>query len=455
MLDNLEYDLNGKLNHYYHFPALPEDYEQYKSDSLSQHSAYRNMNHEVNAMVRFVTEKMNFSVGASWLPQHSRMKYQYLGLDTVLKRTVNNFAPNIRMRYKWNKSTVLNVMYRGSTSQPSMTDLLDITDDSNPLNITKGNPGLKPSFTNNMNAFFNTYNADAQRGISANLRFSNTLNSISQKVTYNEATGGRITRPENINGNWNVNGGFNFNSAIPSNTKFTYSTSTDAGFNHGVAYISMLNKNSVKNTIKTTSISERLKGGYRNDWFEMTINGSLRYAHSVNEQQPNQNLETYDFSYGPSTNILLPWFNIRFYSDIYMSSRRGYSDPSFNTNELLWNAQVSASFLKKNALTVSFQVFDILHEQSNVSRNISATMRSDTQNNAIHSYCMFHVIYKFNQMGDKNTRSQMNRAFNGQGVPPEGTPPPAEIREMMQRGGARMGGGGGFGGPGLGGGGRF
>ena len=132
-----------------------------------------------------------------------------------------------------------------------------------------------------------------------------------------------------------------------------------------------------------------------------------------------------------------------------MSSRRGYSDPSFNTNELLWNAQVSASFLKKNALTVSFQVFDILHEQSNVSRNISATMRSDTQNNAIHSYCMFHVIYKFNQMGDKDTRSQMRRGFDGQGVPP------AEIREMIQRGGGRMRGGGGFGGPGMGGGGRF
>lgn len=448
VFDNLG-DYEPLLNHYYHFPALPEDYQQYRSDSLSQNSAYRNMNHEATAMVRFVTEKMNLSVGASWLPQHSRMTYQYMGLDTILKRTVNNFAPNIRMRYKWSKNTVLNVRYRGSTSQPSMTDLLDITDDSDPLNISQGNPGLKPSFNNNLNAFFNTYNPDAQRGFSANMRFSNTLNSISQKVTYNEATGGRITRPENINGNWNVNGGFNFNSAIPANTKFTYSTTTDAGFNHGVAYISMLNQNSVKNTIKTTNISERLKGGYRNDWFEMTINGSLRYARSVNEQQPNQNLETYDFSYGPSTNILLPWFNIRLYSDIYMSSRRGYSDPSFNTNELLWNAQVSASFLKKNALTVSFQVFDILHEQSNVSRNISATMRRDTQNNAIHSYCMFHVIYKFNQMGDKDTRSQMRGAFNGQGASP------AEIREMIQRGGGPGMGGGGFRGPGMGGGGRF
>ncbi len=432
VFDNLS-DYTPLLNHYYNFPALPDDYEQYKDDDLSRYSTYRNMNHEVSAMARFVTEKMNLSVGASWLPQHSRMKYQYLGIDTVLKRTVNNFSPNIRFRYKWSKSTVLNVRYSGRTSQPSMTDLLDVTDDSNPLNITKGNPGLKPSFTNNLNAFFNTYNADAQRGFSANLRFSNTLNSISQMVTYNEDTGGRISRPENINGNWNVNGGFNFNASLPANTKFTYSATTDAGFNHGVAYISMLNKNSVRNTIKTTNISEQLKGGYRNDWFEITLNGSLRYAHSVNEQQPGQNFDTYDFSYGPSTNIQLPWFNMRLYSDIYMSSRRGYSDPTFNTNELLWNAQVSSSFLKNNALTLSFQVFDILHEQSNVSRNISATMRSDTQNNAIHSYCMFHVIYKFNQMGDKDTRSQMRRSFDGPGRSPAGAP------AMPERGGERMG----------------
>ncbi len=445
IFDNLD-NYNPLLNSDYNFPTLPEDYEQYLSADLSRYSTYRNMNHEVTAMARFVTEKMNLSVGASWLPQQSRMKYQYLGIDTLLKRTVNNFSPNLRFRYKWSKTTTLNVMYRGSTSQPSMTDLLDITDDSNPLNITQGNPGLKPSFTNRLNAFFNTYNVEAQRGISANLRFSNTLNSISQKITYIEETGGRISRPENINGNWNVRGGFNFNSAIPSNTKFTYSTTTDAGFDHGVAYISMLNKNSVRNTIKTTSIGERLRAGFRNDWLEVALNGTLRYEHSVNEQQPDRNLDTYNFSYGPSTNITLPWQNIRLYTDIYMSSRRGYSDPTFNTNELLWNAQISASFLKKNALTVSFQVFDILHEQSNISRTISATMRSDTQNNAINSYCMVHLIYKFNQMGDKETRSRSNRGFES-----PGGERPAGVRPGF--GGA---GGGNFGrGGGFGGGGRF
>ena len=68
------------------------------------------------------------------------------------------------------------------------------------------------------------------------------------------------------------------------------------------------------------------------------------------------------------------------------------------------------------------KVFDILHEQSNVSRTISAIMRSDTQNNAIHSYCMLHLIYKFNQMGDKNMRSKMQRQFPGGEFPGGGFP---------------------------------
>ena len=58
-----------------------------------------------------------------------------------------------------------------------------------------------------------------------------------------------------------------------------------------------------------------------------------------------------------------------------MSSRRGYSSASMNTNELIWNAQISQSFLKGRAATISLQFYDILHNQSNVSRTLTATMR--------------------------------------------------------------------------------
>lgn len=409
-------DYTPILGSNYILPALPEEYDAYYSDSLSRFSTYRNMQHEGQVMFRYVTSKMNLSAGITFLPQQSNMSYKYNGLDTVLKRTVYNFTPNVRMRYKWNKTTTLNVTYRGSSSQPSMTDLLDVTDDSNPLEIRKGNPGLKPSFTHRFDARFNTNNPDKQQGIMANIRYSNVLNSISQKVTYNEATGGRTTQPENINGNWNVDGGFSFNSAIPANKKFTYSTNTGARYDNQVSYISInRNSDSQKNTNRALTLRENLRFGYRSDLFDITLNGSLNYTHSDNALQPKNNMDTYLFSYGPSGNVNIPWQNMQISTDISMSSRRGFSDPEFNTNELLWNAQISMSMLSNNALTITFQMYDILQQQSNVSRTINALMRRDSQTNAINSYCMLHLIYKFNQVGADEARSKMRERFSGYG----------------------------------------
>lgn len=425
VFDNLT-DYEMYMNHHYNKPLLPEDYQQYFDKDQSRYSVYRNMRHEVQIMVRYITSKANLIAGISWQPVQSTLDYRYLGLDTEVKRTVHNVSPNINFRYRWSKTTNLRIRYRGSMSQPSMTDMLDITDDSNPLNITKGNPGLKPSFNNNMNAEFITNNPDKQRTISTNIRFNYTLNSIERKMTYDEATGVTTSQPDNINGNWNINGGFNFNSALPMNKKYTYSTSTTLGYNHRVGYISMSgNKNSVRNVAETVDVGETLNASYRSDYFDLSLDGRVLYSHSTYSMRPENNMDTWNFSYGPSTTVRVPWQNLQFSTNISMSSRRGYSDPQFNTNELLWNAQLSMSFLAKNALTLSFRMYDILHEQSNVSRAISATSRSDSENNSIYSYCMFHLVYKFNQMGDGelNERGRGAREYNGGGRqfgPPSG-----------------------------------
>ena len=406
-------------------PELPADLAPYLDNDLSRYSTYRTQRHEAGATFRYVTDKMNLNAGVTWLPQQTELDYKYQGIDTLFTRRVLDYvSPNIRFRYKWSKQTTLNVRYRGSTSQPSMTDLIDITDDSNPLNITKGNPGLKPSFSNNVNANFNTYNTEAQRGINVFAGYSNTINAITRKATYNEETGATTTQPENINGNWNVNGGFVFNSAIPANTKFTYSTFTDGGYSERVSFISMQGvQGSVKSIAKTVNVSERLTANYRADNFDISLNGFVRYSHSKSTAQPEDKMNVFNFSYGPSVNYTLPWYNMKISTNISMSSRRGYSDPNANTDELLWNAQLSASFLPKNALTVSLQLFDILQQQSNISRVVEALYRRDSESNAIYSYGMLNLSYKFNNTGGKD--SNKGRGAREYGMPPAGmTPPP-------------------------------
>ncbi|MBQ5895238.1 MAG: outer membrane beta-barrel protein [Bacteroidaceae bacterium] len=414
-------------------PMLPENIETYLDNDLSRFSTYRTQRHEAGIMFRYVTEKINLNAGATWLPQETVLDYKYQGVDTLFTRRVLNYiSPNVRFNYKWSKQTTLKIRYRGSTSQPSMTDLLDITDDSNPLNITKGNPGLKPSFSNNIDANFNTYNADAQRGINVFARYSNTINAITRKATYDEATGATTTQPENINGNWNIFGGFVFNSAIPANTKFTYSTFTDVNYSNNVSYISMQGvQGSVKSIAKTVGVSERLAANYRAENWDISLNGFFRYSHSKSTAQPEDRMNVFNFSYGPSVNYTLPWYNIKISTNLSMSSRRGYSDPNANTDELLWNAQLSASFLSKNALTVSLQLFDILQQQSNISRVVEALYRRDSESNAIYSYCMLNLSYKFNNTGGNSKKGQGAREY---GMPPAGMTPPAG---MMPPGGGR------------------
>ncbi len=406
----------------------------YRDDKLSRYSEYRNYTHDIQVMMRFIRQKYNLNFGVMIQPQRSKFIQDYQGkyVDTV--RTVTNVSPTLDFRYRFSKMSNLRVNYRGTTSQPSISQLLDITDNSDPLNISKGNPGLKPSFTQNFRLFYNNFVQNHNKGVMTYINFSTTSNSISNKVTYDETTGGRITRPENINGNWNVMGAFMFNCSIDSTGVWNINTGTNLGYNHYVSYLSLdKSQDSQKNTTQNTTWNECLSLSYRNDWLELSLDGTLAYNHAKNKLQPNSNLDTWQFSYGPSMTLTAPW-GTSLNTSLSCSSRRGYSDASMNTDEFVWNAQLSQGFLKGKPLTVMLQFYDLLHQQSTFSRAISSVSRTDTEYNAINSYAMLHVVYRMNLFGGKDARKGnrgegpggrpdfRGRPFNGSGRP-MGPPP--------------------------------
>ena len=387
--------------------------EPYKDTELSRFSEYQNYIHTAEVMLRIVRKAYTFNVGVQMVPQKSHFIQDYKGVHADTTRTVTNFAPTMDFRWKRSQQSQLRFSYRANTGQPSMSDLLDITDDSDPLNITKGNPGLKPSFTQTFRLNYNDYIQKYQRAIMTFVNFSTTANSISNKTTYNSVTGGRITKPENINGNWNGMVGFMFNTALDSAGYFNVNTFTNLNYTHNVGYVSPdLTSDAVKSVTTTAGIMERLAASYRNDWLEIELNGSVNYNRSRSELQTSNNLDTWMFTYGGMVGITAPW-GTSLTTNMNMQSRRGYNDALMNTNELIWNAQLSQSFLKGNALTLSLQLYDILHQQSNLSRAITASMRTDTEYNAITSYGMLHVIYRLNLFGGKAGR----QGFGGPGGP--------------------------------------
>ena len=376
----------------------------YRDDDLSRFSEYRNYNHDIQVMMRFIRQKYNLNFGVMVQPQQSKYIQDYQGVHVDTVRNVVNVSPTLDFRYRFSKMSNLRINYRGTTSQPSISQLLDITDNSDPLNISMGNPGLKPSFTQNFRLFYNNFVQNHNKGIMTFVNFSTTNNSISNKVTYDETTGGRITRPENINGNWNAMGAFMFNCSIDSAGVWNINTGAHANYNNYVSYLSLDKKSdSQKNTTRSITWRQNLSFSYRNDWAEFSLDGTLTYNKAKNKLQPTSNLETWQFSYGPSMTLTAPW-GTSLNSSLSINSRRGYNDSSMNTDEFVWNAQLSQGFLKGKPLTIMLQFYDILRQQSTFSRAISATSRTDTEYNAINSYAMLHVVYRLNLFGGKQAR---------------------------------------------------
>ena len=368
--------------------------------------------------LRFIREKWSLSAGMSFQPQHTVLSYKKGDFATDTTRNVFNFAPNMDFRFRFSKVSQLRLTYRGRSSQPSMENLLPVTDNSNPLNIRMGNPGLDPSFAHNLRVFYNTYNAEKQQGIIAHINGQLTQNSISNSRSYDEMTGAWTVMPKNINGNWNAFGMFGYNTALK-NKKYTINTFTTLRYTNNVGYLTDSTKVERKNTTTEFSVSERLNAAYRNDWIEFGLNGSFSYSVERDKLQRVNNQEPYTFSYGANTTLTAPW-GMSFSTNIANQSRRGYSDVELNNNELIWNAQIAQSLLK-GAATVSFEMYDILGKQSNITRSLTSSGRSVYQYNGVNSYCMVHFIYRLNIFGSKAARDKMmnnRRGFGGPGFGP-------------------------------------
>ena len=416
--DRATYNMSDALEKTWGNPDwIYEDNQLIRDEKLSTNSFY--YNYDQTAQLQFrknaTDQSYNFTVGLSILPQHSKMNYTGMGVtDTLLERTVFNWTPTVQFRYRVSRQEQINFTYRGSSSQPQMSQLLDIRDDTDPFRVSSGNPDLDPTFQNTLQLSYQKYNPVTMGSFNINTSVSNTLRQIQNKTTL-LANGGTESRPENMDGfwaNWRANASIMYNYTFPDD-RYSIMTNTSGNFNHQESWAQIMGGNSQLRKSNTTGASERLSAEYRDDYLTLSLDGSLNYNHSTNDLQPDRDMDTYDFSYGTSLMAYIPWRNMRIGSDLNMNSRRGY-DSGMNTDELIWNASLSFSFLKGNKASLSLAAYDILHQRSTVNRSVSATSRTDTENKSITSYFMATLTYRLSLMGDRNSRQQL-RGRGGMG----------------------------------------
>lgn len=365
-------------------------------------------NQEVELNFKSVRPKYDYTLGFTVQPSSSKSK-TFIGsnLENNFSRSVTNFAPSAQFNYRWTRQHNLRLRYYGNTDQPSVTQLSPVEDVSNPLNITVGNPDLKPSFQHRLNIRYQNFNPEknSSMGFFGNIGY--LTNDIVSATTTDISTGAKRTTYENVSGNWNANGRMMFNVPLK-NIKFSVFSMTFASYNHANGFSNTKDNDIItieKNLSKRMNLAETLGLNYRSDLFDFSVRGNVNYNNVKNTLDGQRDQEYLNYGGNASTTIYLP-FSFSIESDINYSTNSGYAD-GFTQDEWLWNASLSKQIFKQKNGTLRFKIYDILQQRSNISRSVTSNYIRDTTTNTLTSYFMFHFVYRFNIFKGGATQQDM------------------------------------------------
>lgn len=402
-------------------------------DSLSNRFRNKFLTQELQVGYKKVSKTLNLEAGLLFSPSMSESEDLINSMRNIPARWVWNVGPYARMRYKFGERGSINLNYRARTSQPSLSQLQPVPDVSDPLNVIVGNPDLKPTFTQSINARFSNYNTNRQQSISAMLSASYSLNTIINKTTMDPTTGGRVTTYTNANGNFNLMGMFMLNQPFSNrswriNTRFMGRYAGMPGYING-------DYNRSGNLVLSPSVGVT----FTSDIFQISINPNYSFNMATNSlpAQANRYIHTYGFTGDAS--LYLP-FGLEIGTDINFSYNSGYGQ-GFDRKQALWNASASYSILSDKSLTFSVRVYDILAQKQNISRTVSANMIVDSEHNDLTRYFMFGVAWRFNTF--KKSGSKSEEIFSEE-MPLPAPPPGMEPRQGERPPGPPPGEGGGF-----------
>lgn len=351
---------------------------------------------------RYVDKSYNIMFGVKGEPSQTYSSRLYQNGDlTPISNEVLNFAPTARIQYNFGKKKFMRIDYRGQTEQPSISQLQPVKNNSNPMNVTIGNPDLKPDFNHSLRMMYTTFNDSTFSSFNASLWSQLTKDALVTNSIY-DATGKQYSQTVNsIEMPFNVNGNVMFN--IPLIQKrLHFNTNTSFGASRYNGYSSRgLNAQTFKSDSiplgdlsRTTryNAGESISLTYTANLIEIGLRGSFRYSNTKNNLNPAIKV-TRDWSGGGNLIFHLP-YNINIGSDLNYTTQQGYS--ATPQNQLIWNGTIDKTVF--NSLGVlALKVNDILHQQLNIRQTIGDNYIQYNTYNVLPTYFILSFTYKINQ----------------------------------------------------------
>lgn len=369
--------------------TLPEGYEAAYTDSLSNRSRSHTTAHEVALHLNYTDRTWEINAGLSVVPERQSLDQKTGRIQADTLRTSVNYYPAVTVLWH-KKKTRVQLSYEGDTKQPGLTELLTLTDNSDPLNITRGNPSLRPSY----NQRVRLEARDTKIGLNGDMTWANTVNSVTRAVTYNTQTGGIESYPVNVNGNWNARATVRYQKRIK--RRFSVTARTGASFSQNVSLINEEQQEMPeRSTTHNTTLNANLRLGYQPQWGGFDLTGDWRFRHSTNLLRETGDY-TRDYRLGVNAYADLPG-GIQLRSDVDYSFRNGTNITPGEDDQVVWNASLSWRFLKQKKAELSFYWADILSQKKNFTRSVSSSGLSERHTQQIGSWFMLSFKYRFNK----------------------------------------------------------
>lgn len=356
--------------------------------------------YEASASIYHSTDDEYFSVSLPVRNPHERLHYYDYMLDTIAHRNYINFQPSIYW-YRWGKKKGLSELgYNMGMSRPSLSSLMPVDDTTNPLVTRINNPDLKPTLTHSVNIGFRFNNDSTHHFARLWSNATLTQRAIGTRTLYDTTTGAYTFTQDNIEGNWYWGVGSTYEQPLDSAKHLTLQQRADIEYTHSVdfpvLYIVSQTQEQPKSVVHNWTLHEKLGLEYQRDKLTFGISGEVNWRRSTSTRENFENISAFDYNYGGHLRYTIPWLKLYIGTDIRMFSRRSYQSEMMNTDDLVWNAELSRTLFKEK-LTFKLTAFDLLHQLSSKQYSVNAQGRTEYWNNCIPRYVMLSIAYKIAQ----------------------------------------------------------
>ncbi len=358
-----------------------------KYDSLSNDFIFDQNTWLTDVSVQYQTKKIRSTIGTGvGLSSFEKKDYLRPINNQVYDRM--NFFPMLRFRYSFNQFKQIRFRYSGSTNQPSVNQLQETYDYTNPLNIVIGNPALDQEYSQSAQLNYWSYDAFKDRSLWAGMNYTNIIDRISNITTFQPTLGRSITTYKNLDGFHSVNQWLGAHYKIKeSNWKLGQSLNSNY-------FIYPFETNGVSGSSSTFTISPNFTVRYS---IEKKLDARLDLsATHTSTKSELRNLDNKYWTFDPEMSITYrPVDFIKIRTDINYLRRQKTPPFLSDFQQTIWNAELSGYLDQEKRIELRITAHDILNQNNGYRRSSQNNMVEERYYLTLKRYFMLGLSYNF------------------------------------------------------------